>query len=387
MRNLARPMLRLLGRDDRGAIGVIIAVLIGAGVLLGSAALVIDVGQIYQNRAELQNGADAAALAVARQCETTQGPCDQATAQGTALGYANSNASALTQNTAGIDVVCGSGGLNTCTSDIFGNGLTNCPPNPTNGANFVDVLTETKLKSGSTLLPPIFARTIVGNSSYTGTTVRACAQAEWGGSLQSDSLALTLSLCQWQDLTSSGGSGFNTLVPVYIKGQAKSCAGPAGLNMPGGFDWLQTTSSTTCTASIDLTTDTTYNNTGNNVSGPCQTALQNDVAAYIAGHPVTVFLPVFGCPNPPVTGCPVSGTGNNATYYIIGLAGFEITGYANIPGLTPDAGTNSLCTAPGPPAGNAPCIEGEFTEGLDPVASQVTPTPGPFGANSIKLTG
>jgi len=386
MRKLVRPLTRLLGRDDRGAIGVIIAVLVAGGVLLGSAALVIDVGQIYQNRAELQNGADAAALAVARQCEQTQGPCVQLTAQGTALGYANSNASALTQDTAGIFVVCGSGGLNSCSSGIYGNGLTSCPKDPTNGANFVDVLTETTLKSGSTLLPPIFARTIVGNSTYTGTTVKACAQAQWGGALQSDSLALTLSLCQWQDLTGSGGSGFGTPVAVFIKGKAKQCAGPAGQNMPGGFDWLQQTSSSACTAYIDLTTNTTVTNTGNNVSSACKIALSNDVDAAIAGKPVTVFVPVFGCDQSTPAWCPVTGTGSNAQYAVVGLAGFEILGYANIPGMQ-DKGTNSACTSVPGPGGNAPCIEGQFSPGLDPVAKQVTPTPGPFGANGIKLTG
>ena len=386
MRKLARPMLRLLGRDDRGAIGVIIAILVGGGVLLGSAALVIDVGQIYQNRSELQNGADAAALAVARQCELTVGPCGQATALGTAGTYANKNASALTQDAAGIYVVCGSGGLNSCSSGIFGSGLTNCPPDPTNGANFVDVLTETTLKSGSTLLPPVFARTIIGNSTYNGTTVKACAQAEWGGSLQSDSLALTLSLCQWQDLTGSGGSGFDTPVAVFIKGKAKQCAGPAGQNMPGGFDWLQQTSTSACTAYIDLTTDTTVTNTGNNVSGSCKTALVNDVNSAIAGKPVTVFVPVFGCNQSAPAWCPVTGTGANAQYYVVGLAGFEILGYANIPGLQ-DNGTNSACTSVGGSGGNAPCIEGQFAKGLDPVSQQVTPTPGPFGANGIKLTG
>jgi len=386
MRKLVRLRLRLLGGDDRGAIGVIIAVLVAGGVLLGSAALVIDVGQIYQNRAELQNGADAAALAVARQCEQTQGPCVQATALGTALTYANSNASALTQDAAGIYVVCGSGGLNSCTSGIYGNGLTSCPPDPTNGVNFVDVLTETTLRSGSTLLPPTFARTIVGNSTYTGTTVKACAQAEWGGALQSDSLALTLSLCQWQDLTGSGGSGFDTPVAVFIKGKAKPCAGPAGQNMPGGFDWLQQTSSSTCTASIDLTTSTTVTNTGNNVSSACKTALVNDVNSAIAGKPVTVFVPVFGCNQSAPAWCPVTGTGSNAQYYVVGLAGFQILGYANIPGLQ-DSGTNSACTSVGGSGGNQPCIEGQFAKGLDPVTKQPTPTPGPFGANGIKLTG
>src|SRR5262249_58805836 len=103
MRNLGRPLLRLLGKDDRGAIGIMVAVLLGGGVLLGMAALVVDVGQIYQNRAELQNGADAGALAVARQCGLNN--CTNTTT--TALGYANSNSSGLTGHTDGVTNVCG----------------------------------------------------------------------------------------------------------------------------------------------------------------------------------------------------------------------------------------------------------------------------------------
>ena len=100
MRNLivglARPLLRLLGRDERGGVAVLVAVLISGGVLLGIGALVIDVGQIYQNRAELQSGAEAGALAVARSCITST--C----APGAAGQYANSNASALTGHLAAV---------------------------------------------------------------------------------------------------------------------------------------------------------------------------------------------------------------------------------------------------------------------------------------------
>jgi hypothetical protein len=387
MRNLGRPLLRLFGRDDRGAIGVLVAVLIGGGVLLGTAALVIDVGQIYQNRAELQNGADAGALALARQC----GLNNCTSTLKVAVGYASDNASALTGNIAGVTAVCGHdnqdpSALTPCPAAIEGSALTDCPKDPTNGASFVDVLTSTKLASGSTLLPPVFAETLVGGATYDGTTVKACAQAQWGTAMQSDSLALTLSLCQWQDLTSGGGSGFNTDVAVFIKGKAKSCAGPAGQNMPGGFDWLQQTSSSSCTAFIDLTTDTTVNNTGNNVSGACKTALLNDVNSAIAGKPVTLFVPVFGCDQSAPAWCPVTGTGSNATYYVVGLAGFVIIGYANIPGMK-DNGTNSACTSVRGSGGNAPCIEGYFTPGLDPVAKHVVPTPSPFDVTTIALTG
>jgi Flp pilus assembly protein TadG len=57
-------MMRLLGADDRGAIGVLVGMLLATGVLLGMAALTVDVGMLYQERAELQNGADAASIAV-----------------------------------------------------------------------------------------------------------------------------------------------------------------------------------------------------------------------------------------------------------------------------------------------------------------------------------
>src|SRR5689334_7899745 len=108
MRNLTRryagPALRVLTRDERGATAVLIAVLIGGGVLLGMGALVVDIGQLYQNRAELQNGADAAALAVAKSCAL--GVCNSALA----IQYADANASKLTGGTAAVGLICGAGG-------------------------------------------------------------------------------------------------------------------------------------------------------------------------------------------------------------------------------------------------------------------------------------
>ena len=49
----------------------------------------IDVGQLYQERAQLQGGADAAALAVAKSC--ILGTCTTSTALSTAQTYANEN--------------------------------------------------------------------------------------------------------------------------------------------------------------------------------------------------------------------------------------------------------------------------------------------------------
>ncbi len=86
---LARPILQRIGRDEGGAIAVLIAVLIGGGVLTGMGALVIDIGQLYVERAQLQNGAEAGAMAVAKSCAA--GPC----APATAVAYADANAKRL----------------------------------------------------------------------------------------------------------------------------------------------------------------------------------------------------------------------------------------------------------------------------------------------------
>jgi Flp pilus assembly protein TadG len=67
-----------LGADDRGAVTVIVAIMMV--VVLGMAALVVDVGSVEVRRAQLQDAADAAALAIAQDCfgaaGTTVNACD-----------------------------------------------------------------------------------------------------------------------------------------------------------------------------------------------------------------------------------------------------------------------------------------------------------------------
>ena len=136
------------GRDERGAVGIFVAMLLGGGVLLGMGALVVDVGQLYQERAELQNGADAAALGVAKSCAL--GACDPALA-----------VSLRRRQRLGTDRPERPGfpGLR------LGGGLAGCPqrrrhdrlPAAARRRNYVDVFTSTRTASGCTLLPPVFA--------------------------------------------------------------------------------------------------------------------------------------------------------------------------------------------------------------------------------------
>jgi Flp pilus assembly protein TadG len=75
-------------RQDQGLVLVLVAVLLV--VLLGMAALAVDLGSLYSERRQLRNGADAAALAIAEDCAWHPGSCTQQAAA-TAQMYADAN--------------------------------------------------------------------------------------------------------------------------------------------------------------------------------------------------------------------------------------------------------------------------------------------------------
>lgn len=372
---LARPMMRLLGRDERGAIGVLIAVLIGGGVLFGLGALAIDVGQLYQNRAELQNGADAGALAVADSCAL--GSCTT----GIANTYATGNASKLTGNNAGVDLVCGSGsGMAACPGTT--GAPYDCPANPSAGTNYVDVHTSTRTAGGSTLLPPVFARTLLDHSGYAGTNVKACAQAEWGAPTSATTIAFTISACSWYVYTNNGTTFAqpppyppNTVPDPSLDhilfehgSQGSKTTGcppyqPSGQDAPGNFGW--TDDSGNCSVTIN---NSSYGgNTGASISQDCQTALSNDQA-----NKTLIYLPVYSA---------ISGTGTGITYTLLGFGAFVITGYH----ITGSFQAKDWLTNKFPCSGNNFCISGYFTHGLIPSTGGLGGKG--LGASIVKLTG
>lgn len=368
---LARRLRRLPGRDDRGVIGVLVAVLFGGGVLLGMGALVIDAGQIYQNRAELQNGADAAALAVARSCAL--GSCTPSIA----ARYATANASKLTGGAAGVDLVCGSGSLGACPASS--GAITDCPAAPGAGSNFVDVHTSTRTSSGSSLLPPAFAGTLLGNSGFQGTTVKACAQVGWGAPAAMTGLALTISACAWDQATNLGTTfaapppyppnvlpspSLDHALALHGRSSATGCSTePEGADAPGNFGW---TTDSTGACQIYENGSTYGGNPGTSASRACETALSADQASR-----TLVFLPVY---------VSVSGRGSDAAYTLKGFAAFVVTGY-HLPGFSAsdwlDAANN--CTGP------RFCVNGYFTQGIIPDTGSLG---GPdLGAVVVELTG
>jgi len=146
MRWLAERLDRVRGRS--GESGVML-VLVGVSMvaLLGAVAMTVDVGRIYQERRELQNGADAAAIAIAYDCAA--GNCGAS--QSTANEYADANAS---DGLAGVEFV----GIDS-------------------GAQKVTVRTVTDDSVGGSTFPMTFAQ-IVG---FDGVAVKAEATVEWDG--------------------------------------------------------------------------------------------------------------------------------------------------------------------------------------------------------------
>jgi Flp pilus assembly protein TadG len=380
MRRLAAVGTRRIARlrDDEqreeGAVALIVAILFGLGVILGMAALTVDVGRLYAERRQLQNGADSAALAVAqdaaRNCST--GACLPSTR---AQSYANANSA---DGASAVVEICGAGwsAVGPCSAQSTP-AITQCPAVPGGTTKWVRVRTATLSSGGSTLLPGTFARAMAGNSGYAGTRVFACAQAGLGapGSLDA-SLPLTLSLCEWNTYTSNG-TNFAPPPPyppyplsyehaIYFHdttGAAHCNAGPSGADLPGGFGWLATGSST-CDAQIN---DQNWINdsTGNSIPNVCKTVLPTLVGT-------TVFLPVFDNAN--------GLTGSNGSYHISGFAAFYLTGYS-FPSdrVTSIASGIRYCTP------SQSCVYGWFTQALAPTGGSGGGTP--RGTSVVRLIG
>jgi hypothetical protein len=354
--------------DDRGAIAALVAVLLSTGVLLGMAALSIDVGQLYAERRQVQNGADAAALAIALNCANLAKPCPGEPASNMAGANANDGVT-------NAGPVCGAGraGLAACAATP-GPALTQCPAAPVGVEGWVRVRTSTAIAGGGTLLPPSFARALAGNAGYAGTQVQACAQAAWGGEASGTALPLTISLCEWNAATGNGTSyAPPPPYPPYPAGEVAlklhstsdttgGCTvSGSGSDLPGGFGWLDSTGCQTTTIA------------GGFVSADPGVSASScaDQLAKLVG--TVLYLPIFD---------QASGTGTGGMYHIKGFAAFYFSGYV-LPGAHPTTvnppGTVTKCK------GSDKCVYGWFTQGLAPTGGSIG---GPnMGARVVALTG
>jgi hypothetical protein len=325
--------------SEHGAVAVIVAVTMVA--VLGFAALAIDVGAMYAEKAQLQNGADSSALAIAAECAA--GACGDYDATGDLLADGNAND--------------GSSGIASIT---FPNAYT--------------VRVETNARdagTGANTFSLFFAQVL----GFETADIGAVAEASWGA--PAATLPWTVSQCVFEQFLSasqlselnSTGSFTGDPIPTHIllrydqnTPDYPGCVERNGYQ-PGGFGWLEIESG----CSADVSTDGTYEGQpGNHFPNAAEC---DAILAGILDQPA--FIPLFDS---------ATDGGNNTVYTLTGFAAFEVTGYrfgGNLDINDPDA---PPCT------GNCRGLQGYFTryisidEGLP-----VSGTPN-YGASVVGLT-
>ncbi|MGH9165358.1 MAG: pilus assembly protein TadG-related protein [Acidimicrobiales bacterium] len=341
-------------RDQRGATAVVVALLIVP--LFGFGALVLDVGALYQEKRELQNGADAAAMAVARDCAA--GACGSASV--TADTYADANANDGQSN---IDQICGVGpGLTACAAPA--------PTVPAGVNGYVRVTTATReTSSGTNQITYGLARVL---TSQTGQTVKASTVVAWGAPGGKITTQLTISKCEFDSFTDPLGLGIRVFAISPFTGLPKTIffhntssagtcpAGPSGADLPGGFGWLD---SVNCGALINAG-NWVNDKTGNSVPSDCHPSQwQNQ----------TILLPIYDATN--------GLNGSNGSYHIAGFAAFYVVGYRFPSEKFP---SNVKCTLLD--NSSSVCLKGYFTKYLTS-ADTFGGAGSDFGVTTVKITG
>jgi len=372
--------------DEKGVVAVIVAILFGFGVMFGAAALTIDVGNINADRRQLQNGADAVALAFAKQC--ANGVCPtlpDASLQALADGNAADHKTLISRVNTALPAICGQGGgLTACPSTpaLDTKNLQECPQVnvPDASTNYVRVYTETENSSGGTILPYVFGATIAGVGS--GATQQTCASVAWGPiSDYTATVPITISLCMFDALKAqfggvdglpaepSGawpgyGAGHLNSWPTpspekieYTTKYADTCANSNGHTANGSFGWLTNNS---CMTSVT---------TGSWINGDPGNNEQCDMSPYYGRK---ILVPIFDCitishsdpGSPPAAtdpcSIPTSG-GSNVWYHIAGWASFYLSGYS-FPSDTKNSLLPPSYTAMCPAGGSSSCIAGWLTK-------------------------
>ena len=311
---------------DEGAVLIMVALMMT--MLLGIGALVIDLGALYVEKRELQNGADAAALAIAQGC--AGGNCGAPNA--IAKQYVDLNAR---DGASGVAEVCGSPApLAACS--------TAAPAGAAGATGWVKVADVTQTSGGGNQVQFVLAPIM---NSLTGATMRASAVAAWGPLGSGTVTPLIFSVCEYLEM---GGTVSPPSFPagqrnyIYFHGiggsgepGVGSCTGsPSGQDLPGGFGYL---ANTNCLATISAGGWVGVE-TGNSLPRSCNPAawLNNEILIAIYDQE--------------------RGSGSNGEYHVAGFVGLRVLGYKLGNDRSPGFGR---C-----PEGNgnsSDCIYGEFT--------------------------
>ncbi|MET1088156.1 MAG: pilus assembly protein TadG-related protein [Arthrobacter sp.] len=299
---------------ERGASGVLVAVMML--VLIGAGAMAVDVGQIYAERAQLQNAADAGAMAAAQQCHKAPTQC---------------SAMALTW-------------AQEMTGGNSNDGATNVDSVDLSVANQVTVVTST-LNGSDAFLPKLFASALNAPPVTVGARATASMAPPTGGS--SFPLAISDSC-----FNLSTASPIGEVQKISYK-PGGTCTGPSGTQIPGGWGWLDQDSP--CEAQTKLGSNELGSDPGNDPPSGCSTVLEGWIKTLTDGGEVHVAFPIFD---------DATNQGQNGSFHIIGYATFKIWGWKfgnnheyEFRNTKDDPGMNASLACK---AGNDRCIIGQF---------------------------
>ena len=281
MRRLA-PMKKN-NDGERGAVSVIVAFMLV--VLLGFGAMAVDVAMMYSERAQLRNGADAAALAVAQKCAKNAGDVDC------------SNTSSLARNLA-----------NRSAND----GLSNIKSIMLNTATRTVTATVGSQEAGHA--PNQVSLFLARALGFNTTEVNASSTVVWGSPEKGPTVfPITVSICQVR-----GQTDVKQLLRLHGTGANPGCFyGPSGAAVEGGFGGLQQDPNS-CGALVDIALAEGNGDTGNNAPPHCEDTLNSWAADMNAGKDVIILLPIFN---------KVTGTGTNAVFGLTTFAAFKVAGW------------------------------------------------------------
>lgn len=336
--------------DDEGATAVLVAVMLF--VLLGFGALVLDVGNLYWERRTLQNGADAAVLAAARDLAAG----DAGAARATAAQYADAN------NARGAFL------------EEF--------TQPT--ANSLRVTTRT----GAIPAPGELDSLLIGVLGIDTYFARASAEAAWGGVGSGTTIPIALCEHAWEHFTNDGAtlpSGppahiLRVGVPPGHEDEDVDCSNPgAGDPPPGGFGFLDANGECTAVVNVNGWMDgSTGNNPDVTGSSPCSTDDFYEMLYDVVNDGGSVLIPIFD---------EYTGSGSSGSYHIIGFGGFRLEGYSINAGPAPTNTTHGRTyNWSGSCPGSASCLLGYFTEFVSLDGDLAAGGGDEYGATVIRLT-
>jgi hypothetical protein len=314
--------------------------------MLGFAALAIDVAKLYSERAQLQNGSDAAALMMAQKCAKNDADVNCSTTSPLAAELANKNALDNLSN------------IKSITLDKVYRTVT-----VTAGAQEIG-------KAPNTV--SLFFANVLGIPS---TEVSAASSVRWGSPVEGTIVfPLAFSICQVSGMVDGGAQ----LLQNHSADANADCAlGPAGKTVPGGFGWTSQNPGQ-CGGLVNLAINQSGSATGNDGPSNCDAILNKWASELAAARPVIVLLPVYD---------DVTGTGSGASYHLKSFVAFSVQGWAfSGADKLPTVYNNLSATKSLECKGNCRGIIGQFVKYVSLADGYKLGPVSPYGDTVVELT-